>query len=66
MKQLLPLIHERSLDSDSNEKYARRAYRFVGHRLSTIPDADKIVVMNHGDVVETGKHRDLQKRWLLC
>jgi len=34
----------------------------VAHRLSTIQDADKIVVMNHGDVVETGKHRELLEK----
>lgn len=31
----------------------------VAHRLSTIRDADKIIVMNHGDVIETGNHDEL-------
>ncbi|HLR88401.1 MAG TPA: ABC transporter ATP-binding protein [Atopostipes sp.] len=31
----------------------------VAHRLSTIRDADRIIVMNQGDVIETGSHDEL-------
>ncbi|WPC44736.1 ABC transporter ATP-binding protein [Clostridium sp. JS66] len=31
----------------------------VAHRLSTIYDADRIVVMEQGKIVETGKHKEL-------
>lgn len=34
----------------------------VAHRLSTIRDADKIIVMNHGSIIETGNHNELIKK----
>ncbi|MEG0749633.1 MAG: ABC transporter ATP-binding protein, partial [Carnobacterium sp.] len=34
----------------------------VAHRLSTIRDADNIIVMNEGDVMETGTHDELMAK----
>ena len=31
----------------------------IAHRLSTIRDADKILYMEHGDILETGTHEEL-------
>ena len=33
----------------------------IAHRLSTVENADKIVVMDGGNIVESGKHADLLK-----
>lgn len=31
----------------------------IAHHLSTIQDADKIIVINHGQIVESGNHQSL-------
>ena len=34
----------------------------VAHRLSTIQNADQIIVLNHGEVIEKGTHQSLLKQ----
>lgn len=45
-----------------NRLLANRTSFVVAHRLSTIRDADKIIVMNHGSIVETGNHDSLMAK----
>lgn len=42
-----------------NRLLKNRTSFVVAHRLSTIQDADNIIVMNHGDIMETGTHNQL-------
>ena len=59
-----------SLDSGSekailaalNEVAARRTTLVIAHRLSTVMDADNIVVLEHGRVIEQGTHDQLLTR----
>ncbi|MCA1788385.1 MAG: ABC transporter ATP-binding protein/permease [Thioalkalivibrio sp.] len=59
-----------SLDSGSekailaalNEVAARRTTLVIAHRLSTVMDADNIIVLEHGRVIEQGTHDQLLAR----
>ena len=34
----------------------------IAHRLSTVQDADQILVMRQGELVESGRHNELVKK----
>jgi ATP-binding cassette subfamily B protein len=34
----------------------------ISHRVSTVQNAHRIVVLSHGSVVEIGTHEELQRR----
>ena len=58
-----------SLDADSEEKVQNAIMNLtknkttlvIAHRLSTIIKANKIIVVNHGKIVDIGTHNDLLK-----
>jgi len=43
------------------EKLIGTTILFATHRLSSLKQADRILVLNQGELVETGTHRDLIK-----
>ncbi len=50
---------EKFIQSSLERLMAGRTSFVVAHRLSTIEHADRIVVMEHGRIVEVGRHADL-------
>ena len=50
---------ELQIQHSMNKLLEGRTSFVVAHRLSTIQDADNIIVMNHGSIVETGTHNQL-------
>ncbi len=53
---------ERVVQEALDNLMKNRTVIVIAHRLSTVQNADKIVVINDGKIVESGKHEDLIKR----
>jgi ATP-binding cassette subfamily B protein len=55
--------NERLIVENLDKFYQGRTVVIVAHRLSTVKNADQIIVLNNGKVIETGNHQELtQKR----
>ncbi len=50
---------EREIQSSLNEVSRNRTSLVIAHRLSTVVDADEILVLDHGQIIERGRHSQL-------
>jgi len=50
---------ERDIQSALNEVSRNRTSLVIAHRLSTVIDADEILVLDHGQIIERGRHSEL-------
>ena len=51
--------NERNIVENLDKFYQGKTVVIVAHRLSTVKNADQIVVLDHGKVVEVGSHETL-------
>ena len=52
---------EKKIQDSLDKLISNKTALIIAHRLSTVIDADRIVIINNGEVVDAGKHSTLIK-----
>ena len=55
----LDSINERTIINNLNEVFENKTVVIIAHRLSTVKNADNIVVLNEKGIIEEGNHKEL-------
>lgn len=53
--------NEKTIMGNLNDFFKGRTVLIVAHRLSTVKNADQIVVLEQGEIIERGTHKELTK-----
>lgn len=55
-------IAEHDLYSNMMKACKDRTVIFISHRLSSAVNADRIILLDHGEIIETGSHSELMEK----
>ena len=58
----LDSISEKEIQASLDKLMINKTVVVIAHRISTIVNLDRIIVLDNGEIIEDGKHQDLIKR----
>ena len=59
---LLDANNEKIIMENLDRLFEGKTVVVIAHRLSTVKNADQIIVLEHGKIVESGHHQSLTKK----